>query len=139
MGRPFADYLAFKPINILGSTKKGKRRQLTHAQQKWGWDNKSHTCTICGKRVTKITEAEFDHSRAYSKSGATNLANVKIVHRSCNRQKGNKSLSATKKFLGIKYKIKKRKNTKKKSSNKRAYWVNPITGRKEKIQPLFQW
>jgi 5-methylcytosine-specific restriction endonuclease McrA len=60
---------------------------------------------------------EFDHSRAYSKGGASNMSNVKITHRLCNRLKGKKTLSETKKILGIKTKTKKRrkKTTKRKS------------------------
>ena len=115
-----------------------RRRNLTPALEKWCWDNKSHICNICGKRVTKITEAEFDHTRAYSKSGATNLSNVRIVHKACNRIKGKKSLSETKKLLGIKNKTRKRKKTtysRKASKNvSKQHWINPLTGRKEEFR-----
>ncbi|MGC8929164.1 MAG: HNH endonuclease [Candidatus Woesearchaeota archaeon] len=63
---------------------------------------------MCGKKAAKFSDAEFDHTRAYLKSGVTNLSNIKIVHRLCNRLKGNKSLSETRKLLGIKSKTKKR-------------------------------
>src|SRR3989338_2314402 len=134
--------IQMKPINLLGTPKKVKKRQLTNAQKVFAWENRSHTCNICGKRVTKFSEAEFDHTRAHSKSGATNLSNVKIVHRACNRIKGKKSLSETKKLLGIKSKPKKRKTTTKKSTKKFStgnYWINPLTGRKEKVKSLFRF
>jgi 5-methylcytosine-specific restriction endonuclease McrA len=99
-----------KPIDVWGTQKKTKKRQLTHAQKIFAWENKSHMCNICGKRVTKFSDAEFDHTRPHSKSGATNLSNVKIVHRACNRLKGKKSLSTTKKLLGIKTKTKKKRD-----------------------------
>lgn len=107
----------FPNFSINQSSKKPKKRQLTHAQKIFAWENKSRLCNICGKKVTKFSEAEFDHTRAYSKSGASNLSNVKIVHRHCNRLKGRKSLSETKKMLGIKTKQKtiKRKTNKKKT------------------------
>ena len=108
-----------KPADIWGSTKPKKKRQLTHAQKIFAWENKSHICNICGKRVTKFSDAEFDHTRAHSKSGATNLSNVKIVHRACNRLKGKKSLSETKRLLGIKSKTKKRKTTRKKKTTRK--------------------
>jgi len=111
--------IRMKPVNIWGTSQKAKKRQLTHAQKIFAWENKSHVCNICGKRVTKFSDAEFDHTRAHSKSGATNLSNVKIVHRACNRLKGKKSLSETKKILGIKSKGKKRKTTRKKSSKRK--------------------
>jgi len=93
-----------------------KRRQLTHAQKIYAWENNSHTCDVCLKRVTKLSDAEFDHKRAYSKGGATNLGNVVITHRQCNRLKGNKTLSATRRVLGIKAPKKKRS---KKATGKR--------------------
>jgi len=116
------------PKYLIGTTKKStskrsKKRQLTSAQKIFAWENKSHICNICGKRVTKLSDAEFDHTRAYSKSGASNLSNVKIVHRLCNRLKGKKSLSETKRILGIKSKTKKgskKKPMKKKRPNKRV-------------------
>ena len=126
------------PNYLLGATK-SKKRQLTHAQKIFAWENKSHTCNICEKRVTKFSEAEFDHARAHSKSGATNLSNVKIVHRACNRLKGKKSLSETKRLLGIKSKPQKKRIVKKKSAKKlsnKNYWINPLTGKKEKFDPL---
>ena len=79
-----------------------KKRNLTNAQKIWCWENKSHKCYICLKRISKLSEAEFDHKRAYVKGGATNLGNVKLAHRLCNRLKGSKSLSQIQKELGIK-------------------------------------
>lgn len=95
-------------VSIWGDTKTKKKRQLTHAQKIYCWENNSHTCNICTKRVIKMSDAEFDHARSYSKGGATNLSNVKITHRQCNRLKGKKSLSETKKMLGIKSKTKRK-------------------------------
>ena len=106
-------------------TRKSKKRQLTHAQKVYAWENKSHTCNICGKRVSKFSDAEFDHTRAHSKTGATNLSNVKIVHRQCNRLKGKKSLSETKKLLGIKSK-KKKKKTKRKKKSTNPFDIKPM-------------
>jgi 5-methylcytosine-specific restriction endonuclease McrA len=119
MSRSLFD-IEIKPVNVWGVNKKNRKRQITHAQKIFAWENKTHTCNICGKRVTKFSEAEFDHTRAHSKSGATNLSNIKIVHRACNRLKGKKSLSETKKILGIKSKPKRRKITKKKSIRKKS-------------------
>ncbi len=111
-----------KSLNIdpfASEKKKAKKRQLTHAQKIWCWENNPHICYICGKRVNKLSDAEFDHVKAYSKGGATNLSNVKIVHRQCNRLKGTKSLSEIRKLLGIKSKKKTGKRTTKKTSVKR--------------------
>jgi len=105
-----------KPIIIPGinDSKPKKKRQLTNTQKLWCWENNPHVCNICGKRVSKQSDAEFDHTRSYSKKGATNLSNVKITHRLCNRMKGSKSLSETQRFLGIKPKKRRSKTTAKK-------------------------
>ncbi|MBI4439831.1 HNH endonuclease [Candidatus Woesearchaeota archaeon] len=79
-----------------------KKRNVSHALKLWAWENKTHKCYVCGRRVNKQSEAEFDHTRAYSKGGATDLTNVKISHRFCNRIKGDKSISRTHRILGIK-------------------------------------
>jgi 5-methylcytosine-specific restriction endonuclease McrA len=103
-----------KSFSTLRTTTQSKKRQLTNAQKIFAWENYPHICHICNKKVTKFSDAEFDHTRAYANSGATNLSNIKIVHRLCNRLKGKKSLSETKKLLGIKIEHKKRATTKKK-------------------------
>ncbi len=98
----------------ISKPKRRRKRQLTYAQKIWCWEHNSHKCYICGKTVSKFSDAEFDHVRAYSKGGATNLSNVRIVHRQCNRLKGTKSLSETRKLLGIKTKTKRKRTRKKK-------------------------
>jgi 5-methylcytosine-specific restriction endonuclease McrA len=109
-----------KPIKIPGMNqpKTKKKRQLTNAQKLWCWENNPHTCNICRKRVSKLSDAEFDHSRAYAKGGATGLANVKISHRQCNRLKGSKSLSETQRLLGVKEPKRVKKTTRKKRKRK---------------------
>ncbi|MEM7816063.1 MAG: hypothetical protein QXN71_03020 [Candidatus Aenigmatarchaeota archaeon] len=129
---PFA--IDIKPVDIWGTSKKSKKRKnISFTEKAILWEkNKSHICHICRQKIHSLTEAEVDHIRAHSKGGQT----VSWAHRACNRLKGKKSLSEIHRRLGIKTKSKKRKSTRKKS--KGNYWVNPITGRKEKVQPLFR-
>jgi 5-methylcytosine-specific restriction endonuclease McrA len=113
-----------KPIkmpSVYATKKSKKKRQLTNAQKLWCWENNPHICNICRRRVTKLSDAEFDHARAYSKGGATGLTNVKIAHRQCNRLKGSKSLSATQKMLGVKSKKKRKKTTRRKKKSNSPY------------------
>lgn len=91
----------------LDDSRPRKKRNLTAAQKVYHWENNAHTCNICLKSVSKFSDAEFDHTRAFSKGGATNGTNVKIVHRQCNRLKGDKSLGETRRMLGIKAPAKK--------------------------------
>ncbi|MBI2579944.1 MAG: hypothetical protein HYW27_03515, partial [Candidatus Aenigmarchaeota archaeon] len=118
-------------IDILGTSKnQRKRRNISFTEKAILWEkNKSHICHICRQRIHSLTEAEVDHIRAHLKGGQ----GVNWAHRACNRLKGKKSLSEIHRRLGIK--TKKRKYTRKKSKDN--YWINPITGRKEKIKPLF--
>jgi 5-methylcytosine-specific restriction endonuclease McrA len=102
---------------LMGIKKPRKKRQLTNAQKLWCWENNPHKCNICLKRVAKLSDAEFDHTRAHSKGGTTGLKNVKISHRQCNRLKGTKTLSETRKLLGIK--TKKGRTTKKKPKRRK--------------------
>ena len=94
---------------------------MTPAQKLFCWENYSHKCNICNKIVNKQSDAEFDHTKAFTNGGETNLKNVKITHRQCNRLKGNKSLSETKKILGITtQKTKKSTVTKKKAKKEKV-------------------
>jgi 5-methylcytosine-specific restriction endonuclease McrA len=105
--------------------KRQKKRQLTNAQKIWIWDNNPHKCNICGKRVTKLGEAEFDHTKAYSKGGSTSLTNVKITHRACNRLKGTKSIGTAKKMMGGKKTTKKKTTIRKRKTPKKKKPSDP--------------
>ena len=118
--------VGIKSLNLLGASKSKRKRQLTNAQKIFCWENNPHKCYICNKKVSKFSDAEFDHKRAYSKGGATNLKNVKIVHRQCNRLKGKKSLSETKKLLGIESKSKKKRKSKKTRHSSDPFAIKPI-------------
>lgn len=84
-----------------------KPRKLTPAQEKKCWDLNPHICNLCGKQLHGISETEFEHTKPYSKDGNTDLTNIKFSHRSCNNQKGTKSLKAARKILGYYKNIKK--------------------------------
>lgn len=96
-----------------------KRKALTPTQRLWHWEHGTHTCYICHKRITKLSDAEFDHTRAYSKGGVS----IKISHKLCNRMKGKYGLTEIQKRLGVK--ITKRK-TKKESRKKKPKQINPF-------------
>ena len=103
----------------LESRPKKKRKTLTTAQRNHIWDNPKiygRKCSICGQRITKISELELDHTKSY-KSGGTRLA---LAHRSCNRMKSSGSLARIQRTLGIKparKKPHKRRHHKKKQYN----------------------
>ena len=120
--------IGLKPIKIerFGSQKK-KRKTLTPSQRTYFWEHPklcSKICSICHEKITKASDMELDHTRAYSKGG-TKLA---FAHRACNRIKGSGSLGRAQKLLGIKTKkkntIRKKKTTKRKPSTR--WGIQPI-------------
>jgi hypothetical protein len=57
---------------------KPKKRNLTHAQKIWCWENKSHKCNICEKSVSKISEAGKPQKKS---SGKRSLRKCLRLHR----------------------------------------------------------
>lgn len=87
--------------NIWGTSSKKKRKTLTPAERIKVWEHPEmygRTCSICHKKITKLSDMELDHTRAYSKGGTK----LNLAHRDCNRIKGSKSLSYVQKRLGFK-------------------------------------
>ena len=112
-----------------------KRKTLSSGDRIYIWERPKkygRTCSICHEKITKLSDLELDHTRAHSKGG-TKLA---LAHKDCNRRKSSGSLRQMQKRLGIKSKTKKRKSIRRKPSNKVNSWINPITGRKERFNPM---
>jgi 5-methylcytosine-specific restriction endonuclease McrA len=113
-------------LGTLGiSSKKKKRKSLTPAQRIYIWERPNiygRTCTICHRKITKLSDLELDHTRPYSKGG-TKLA---LAHKDCNRLKSSGSLGKIQKTLGIKTTKRKtaKKTTKRKSIN--PFGIQPI-------------
>jgi len=83
------------------------RVKLTPKQREWIWEHPKkygRTCSICGEKITKLSDLELDHTKPYSKGG-TKLA---LAHRDCNRMKGRGSLRKIQRTLGLKTTKKKR-------------------------------
>ena len=100
-----------------GSSKTKKRRPLTPGQRLYIWEHPrmyGRTCSICHQRITKQSELELDHTRAFSKGGAKQA----LAHRECNRIKGSGSLGKIQKRMG--FKTTKRKVHKKKKKIRRT-------------------
>jgi len=121
--------------SLLGPGKKKKKRvKLTPKQRIYIWEHPKiygRTCSICHRRITKLSNLELDHTKSFSKGGKK----LALAHRDCNRMKASGSLRKIQKTLGIKTKKKpKKKRTKKrkrKARHRGFYWVNPLTGKKE--------
>jgi|WetSurMetagenome_2_1015567.scaffolds.fasta_scaffold204753_3 5-methylcytosine-specific restriction endonuclease McrA len=95
-----------------GSKKPKKKANLTHIDRIFVWEHPEmygRTCNICGKKITKISDLQFDHTKPKSKGG-TKLA---LAHSLCNRVKGSKSLVHVQAKLKL-------KTTKPKTKTKKA-------------------
>jgi 5-methylcytosine-specific restriction endonuclease McrA len=108
-----------KPLYIPGITseKKKKRKSLTPAQRMYIWENPKmygRTCSICHQKITKYSDLQLDHTKAFSKGG-TKLA---LAHSVCNRLKSSGGLAEIQKKLG--HKVTKRKPIKKKPTKLKA-------------------
>jgi 5-methylcytosine-specific restriction endonuclease McrA len=117
---------------MLGKRKKTKKRvKLTPKQRIYIWENPKiygRTCSICHRRITRLSDLELDHTKPFSKGGKK----LALAHRDCNRMKASGSLRKIQTTLGIKTKKTRRKRVKKKSGKK--YYIEPITGMRVPVQ-----
>lgn len=101
-------------FDTAGAPKK-KRAHLTAKERVYVWEHPQiygRKCSICGGRITRISDLELDHTRAYSKGGTT----MRLAHRDCNRLKGSKGLVHIQKKMTFKRTKRKVKRTKKRTT-----------------------
>src|SRR3989344_1856166 len=103
----------FSSSNYIFGKSKPKRKKFTAHERNILWDSNQHICHICHKRISKITDCEFDHIKAYSKGGKK----IALSHRSCNRGKSSKSIQKFQEHMG--FKVIKKKTTKKKTKKRK--------------------
>jgi len=136
----------FKPINIYGQTPKSKKRVLVIRDKQILYQRAGRKCESCGKKIG-FDEMQSGHKNAASKGGSATLRNSVCICYRCNKLQGTDSWTMFMKKSG-KSEIRtatssKRKETTKKvtktSKSPKKYWINPLTGRKEEIQPLFRF
>ncbi len=67
------------------------RRFFTKEQKQFIWHNVAKkVCKICDKTIKKYDDYEPDHVIPWSKGGHTSITNAQLVHKECNRKKGNR-------------------------------------------------
>jgi len=76
---------------IIGNSEK-ELRIFPFSVKKMLFDN-DPTCQICKQQILDIDDAEADHVIPYSKGGKTDINNVQLAHRYCNRSKSDKNIS----------------------------------------------
>jgi len=129
-----------KPINLYGGISPSKKRTLGIRDKQILYDRAKHKCEACSKKI-EFSEMQTGHKTAASKGGNATLRNSVCLCYKCNKLQGTDSWATFIKKMGKSETRsvtsgKKRRSVKKKSSSG-DYWINPITGRKEKAQSLF--
>ncbi|MEM3411892.1 MAG: HNH endonuclease signature motif containing protein [archaeon] len=127
-------------INIYGS-QRSRKRTLGVRDKQILYRRAKGRCEACGKKI-EYDEMQVGHKKPYSKGGATTLANSACLCYRCNKLQGTDSLETLKKKMAGTFGKRTKKGSgnsaRKKTRSGGNYWINPITGRKEKIQPLFR-
>lgn len=126
-------------------SKKSGKRTLGIRDKQILYRRAKEKCEGCGRKIG-FDEMHSGHKNAASKGGSATFRNSVCICARCNKLQGTDSWAT---FMGKMGKSdirsvtssKKRRSTKRKSKGKSTsgnYWINPITGRKEKVKPLFE-
>ncbi len=100
-------------------------------------------CQSCGKRIEE-RDMQEGHKKAYSKGGKTKLENAVCLCYTCNKAQGTDSWKTYNKKKGtpiVSLKLESKKKSSKRKSKKlgESNWVNPVTSRRVRIEPIIKW
>jgi len=140
---PFA--INIKPMNLYGQKTSSGKRTLGIRDKQILYRRAKGRCEACRRKID-FDEMHSGHKNAASKGGSATLRNSVCVCARCNKLQGTDNWATFMKKMGKSNtrsvtSSKKRSPSKKKSKGKSPsenYWVNPLTGRKEKVQSLFR-
>lgn len=99
------------------STSKKRKRTLGTNDRDILYRRAKGKCEGCGKKISQ-PEMQVGHKKAYSKGGATTLANSACLCYACNKNQGTGHLDTLKKKLAGTYGKRTRKTTAKKTAKK---------------------
>ncbi|MBI4116349.1 HNH endonuclease [Candidatus Pacearchaeota archaeon] len=107
--------IKIKPIDIYGYQNKKRKRALGRRDRDILYLRAKGKCEGCGKKLLQ-PEMQMGHNKAYSKNGATTLANSICLCYTCNKNQGTGTIETLKKKLAGTY----GKRTKKISQKKKV-------------------
>ena len=67
-----------------------KKRAPNEAERLYIWNTKTHKCAKCRKVVKKYSDYDCDHKRKWADGGKTELSNLRVLHKKCNRSDNQK-------------------------------------------------
>ena len=137
--------LGYDPFTGKKSGNNKGKRTLGTRDREILWNRAKKRCENCGKKIDS-GDMQAGHKLAASKGGKATISNSVCLCYGCNKRQGTDSWAVFRKKQGKSgtrtvTSGKKRSPSKKKSKGKSSsgnYWINPLTGRKEKVQPLFR-
>lgn len=109
-----------------------KKRTLSIRDRQILYRRARGRCEVCGKKI-EFDEMQVGHRKAYSKGGATTLANAVCLCYRCNKLQGTDSLETFKKKLVGTYGKKTKINSIKKNKRKYNFFGIPKIPRFDKI------
>ncbi len=119
-----------KPMKFGGfgipKQKENTRQSVSNSQKSKVFDDQNGKCFRCKEKL-KLSHTEYHHVKFVSKGGKSKTDNLVALCANCHSE-------IHKEEKAKEMDNKKGKNNNSSDSN---YWINPLTGRKEKVQPLF--
>jgi hypothetical protein len=136
--------LEFKPLNMGGfglPPPKSPKRTLGTRDKEILYIRAKKKCENCGTKLD-LGEMQTGHKQAASRGGKATPSNSVCLCYHCNKLQGTDSWAVFRKKqgkLGTRTVTSGKKGPSKKKAKRNSlsgnYWINPITGRKEKQQP----
>lgn len=67
-----------------------KKRAPNEAERLYIWNTKTHKCAKCRKTVKQYSDYDCDHKTKWTDGGKTELSNLRVLHKKCNRSDNQK-------------------------------------------------
>ena len=104
------------------SNKKDHKRQISKSEKNEVWERQNGKCARCHKQLIP-SATQYDHIKPYAKGGETDTSNIQALCANCHSKKTNKD------------RVKEIKQKRAHKKEREEYWINPITGLKERRPP----
>lgn len=137
--------IGLKPVKIgsFGISPKNSKRTLGIRDKQILYRRAKGKCEACRRKID-FDEMHAGHKNAASKGGSATLRNSVCICARCNKLQGTDSWATFMRKMG-KSNTRSVTSGRKRSSKKKSkgqssgnYWINPLTGRKEKVRHLFR-
>ena len=105
--------------------KSNKRKPVSRSQKNEVLARQKNRCTMC-KKLLDMRATHFDHIKEVYKGGKSKIDNLQALCANCHNVKTHEE------------KLKKVENRRETNSSKNNYFINPLTGKKERGDSLWK-